>query len=349
MKFEKKSDRDFQKDFINIISLSKKDNPYKFAFARFLLEYSRENSENHIEFKTIAKYFFRYFWPQVCKSKIKHNAYGDKKPVDVVDIIEKEFGKSYHPEKFSKILEIETEKIEKCYKEIEKRCFEIVTWAFQNIKEGNKIKDVSPEFFEYKIKKKKRRKDHGGYRIWIEREYGINLNPHAMDFFVRYNIPLLKSTTLEWAKFLEKLNPAFPALIQKTEGEIVQRTPLPKYRKELIEFGFKNCFYCNNPLNPGRETAVEHVIPFVYIAEDEMWNFVLACNKCNSRKLGSLPPNKFVNDLIERNREYGEKMPLLKKSLMKLEKDFKKTIDDHITNAKSHGFTVLKNDFFIEK
>ena len=170
-----------------------------------------------------------------------------------------------------------------------------------------------------------------------------------MDFFVRYKVPLLKSTTLEWAKFLEKLNPAFPALIQKTEGEIVQRTPLPKYRKELIEYGFENCFYCNNLLNPGRETQVEHVIPFAYIAEDEMWNFVLACNKCNSRKLGSLPPNKFVNDLIQRNKEYGEKIPLLKKSLMKLEKDFEKTIDDHITNAKSHGFTVLKNDFFIEK
>ena len=117
----------------------------------------------------------------------------------------------------------------------------------------------------------------------------------------------------------------------------------------MKEYGFTNCFYCKNPLKPGRKTAVEHVIPFAYIAEDEMWNFVLACNDCNGKKLGSLPPEKFVNNLIERNREYGEKIPLLKKSLMKLEKKFKKTIDDHITNAKSHGYTVLKNDFFIEK
>ena len=124
MTFEKKSDKEFQEDFINIISLSKKDNPYKFAFARFLIEYSSENSENHVEFKIIAKYFFKYFWPQVCKSKIKHNPHGDKKP-DVVDIIEEVFGTTYYPEKFSKILEMEQEKVKKCYDKIEKKCFEI--------------------------------------------------------------------------------------------------------------------------------------------------------------------------------------------------------------------------------
>ena len=163
----------------------------------------------------------------------------------------------------------------------------------------------------------------------------------GIKFFKRYNAMLNKGVTLEWAKFLEKLNLAVPKLISKTEGEIVQRTSLVKYRRALEPY-FKNCFYCDNELKSGRKTQVEHVIPFDFIAEDEMWNFVLACQDCNCKKLGSLPPRRYLKALIERNKNYRQ-ITLLDRSLVKLGSDFEKKILDHYENAKSQGYMVLQN------
>jgi len=44
MLFPEMTDEEFQKTLMNILDLSAKDNTYKFAFMRFLLEYFSENS-----------------------------------------------------------------------------------------------------------------------------------------------------------------------------------------------------------------------------------------------------------------------------------------------------------------
>ncbi|HET7344391.1 MAG TPA: hypothetical protein VFJ05_00785, partial [Nitrososphaeraceae archaeon] len=56
----------------------------------------------------------------------------------------------------------------------------------------------------------------------------INLKPKAVKYF-KQNYPLLlKSVTLEWAKFLEKINKGLPMLISKIEGHIPERSSLEK-------------------------------------------------------------------------------------------------------------------------
>ena len=44
MNFPDLSDREFVEKFISVLDLGAKDSTYKFAFARFLLDYSREHS-----------------------------------------------------------------------------------------------------------------------------------------------------------------------------------------------------------------------------------------------------------------------------------------------------------------
>ena len=44
-----------------------------------------------------------------------------------------------------------------------------------------------------------------------------------MSFFKRHDVMLNKAVTLEWARFLEKLNRGVPELIAKIEGEIPTR------------------------------------------------------------------------------------------------------------------------------
>jgi len=245
MNFPNISDESFEQTLMNILDLSAKDNTYKFAFARFLLDYCNNHTKTQIEFTTIAESFFKYYWLQECKSKLKQAPQVEKKPV-VIKIIQNEFNKPYYPQTFKKIKKDEPEKTQKCIEKIKKNCFHNVVWRFQKVKSGHTAKEVKV-FFDYKIAKVK----HSNKK-YIDLDYGINLNPKAIQFFKKYNTVLKKAVNLEWARFLEKLNLGVPRLIQKTEGEIVPRTNLSKYRKALEPF-FKNCFYCKNPLISGNK------------------------------------------------------------------------------------------------
>ena len=65
LNFDIVSDDEFARVFLNVIGHGAKDNTYKFALARFLLEYSRNNTEPHVSFTVIAEYFLQYYWTQI--------------------------------------------------------------------------------------------------------------------------------------------------------------------------------------------------------------------------------------------------------------------------------------------
>ena len=332
--FPETTDEEFIMTLMNILDLSAKDNTYKFAFMMFLLDYCNEQTETHVEFETIAKYFFKYYWLQECKSKLKQAPQIEKKP-EIVKIIRKEFNKSFYPQTFSEISREEPQKIKNCVNYIVKYVFHNVTWRFQKLKEG-KTAYENKILFDYTIL---RVIDEN--KKYVNLNSGIDINPKAMVFLKKYNTVLKKAVNLEWSRFLEELNLGVPRLIQKTEGEIISRTNLGKYRKALESY-FKNCYYCNNLLLRN-QTHVEHIIPFDYIAEDNIWNLTLACQKCNCMKSGSLPHQKFLDKLIDRNINYRNKIQMMDKSLTLLGVNYEKIIRDHYNNAKSHGYVVLKD------
>lgn len=338
MEFDITTKEEMNRVFLNIISLGSKDNTYKFAMARFLIDYSREHDidETHVDFATIAKYFVGYYWPQICKLKMKHAPQIKKKP-QIVKIIEKEFPKPYYPQTYKEITKKEQAKIQRCIDRIVKKCFHNVTWRFQRIKAGKAVE--SKIFFDYKISKTK----HANLK-YVDLDYGINLNTDAIKFFKKYNAILSKSVILEWAKFLEKLNIGLPKLILKTEGGEIKRTNLKKFKK-VLEPICNQCFYCHVHLDTNN-IHVEHVIPFDYIAEDDIWNLVLACQRCNCKKLGTLPPSKFITKLIKRNYNHNMTVLEMQKSLSRLDSGFETIIPQHYENARLHGYMVLDDDFY---
>lgn len=349
MSFPNLSDKEFSEKFISILDLGAKDSTYKFAFARFLLDYSREHDEPCVQFTTIAEYFLKYYWVQECRSKLDQTSQKFMKKTDVKNekiflmrqIIHEEFGERYYPQEFNKIKEKEPEKIKNCVAKITAKCFNDVTYAFQNI--NHDLEDRP--FFNYEIRYLKPRRYRTPLPI-IDLKNGIILNPKAMNYLKQYNVALEKSVILEWARFIEKFNRGVPELIDKIEGNPEKRGNTTKERKILQSF-FKNCFYCNDilnskkdPKNPKKDPEVEHVIPFSFIREDEMWNFVLSCRECNCNKLGALPPQEFLDCLFNRNNTFKNKIPELEKSLSKLGDGSEKIIQDHYDNAKSHGFQI---------
>ena len=314
--------------------MSVKDNTYKFAMARFLLDYSNRYDKLHIDYSTIAAYFLKYYWTQVCKLKMKHASQRNKQP-EIVTIIEREFTKPYYPQTFNKIKVKEPKKISRCVAQIEKKCFHNVVWRFQKVKVNKSVE--SKLFFDYKIARVV-----NSNKKYVDLDYGIYLNPNAMQFLKKFNVLLMRSVILEWAKFLESRNVGLPKVILKTDGEKIPRGNLTKYR-QLLEPFFPDCFYCGCSLSSDkRQTHVEHVIPFDYIAEDDIWNLTLVCQKCNLKKLGALPPKDYLKKLIIRNKEYSVQIPELEKSLVRLDMDFEKTIRRHYDNAHTQGYMIVK-------
>ncbi len=341
--FEKFSDERFQQIFLHIISQSRRDNTYKFAFARFLLEYAESESETRVNFEKIAKYFLKYYWPQICNSKLFQSAIDsqsvdDKRRPKIVQILNSEFPEPYYPYTTEQISKKEPKKIKNIIKKIEKECFKVVTFAFQRIKEGNADLDVTPMFFDYQIKGRKPSRPD---QVYVDLDYGIILNPHAINFLKRYNGLLKKAVILEWARFLEPLNIGYPQIIKSIESEFEPRN-LQKERK-LLEKIQDRCFYCNESLDKV-EINVEHIIPYSYLKHNKMWNLTLACSKCNCKKLGSLPEpkNHWMDKIHLRNETFREKIPLLDQHLKELGDGFKMRMDIMYDLSINQGFIEKK-------
>jgi len=327
--------KELKHDFISILTKGRKDNTYKFALARFLLEHSQNcepdfiekkianNEKQIVSYQEIANMFLKYYWHQECKYRIKQN-HNDAKPPSVITTIRTVFGEEYIPHSFESM---EPKKKAIAQKEIREKVFgkekqktSLVIPRFQNIMEGSKArrKEIFYENNEEKAQ--------------------LEIKPEALKFFHDNNTVLMKSVILEWSKFLEKIN-TLPRLIAKVQSEERKRGPIRKYLKIFNDFS--NCFYCNTSL-ADTEIHVDHFIPWSYIFEDEAWNLVLACERCNLRKSDSLAKSYFRDELIKRNHDH-QKIGVLRKSLLKLDagNGWEPEIKHHYRNCMEYGFNVV--------
>ena len=331
---------ELRKTFIHIMTHGCKNNTYKFALARFLLDYcnmmptsrlstmSENNEKIIIHYEEIADAFLRYYWHQEFRYRIKQNFYNERPP-SVVKILRDTFGDRYIPESFSKYAQHENNLTKIARKKILKKVFghariktSLVVPRFQNVKIGAKV--VQKNIF---------------YNFDDDEQY-IILFPHAA-LFLKQNYPVLfKTVILEWSKFLEKIN-TFPRLIAKIETEETQRRSLTHYFNTYKHV--EHCFYCNGILKEMPSIHVDHFIPWSYIFEDSAWNLVLACQECNCKKSNSLAQPKFLNYLIERNSKYENQIPILKKSLAMLDsgRGWEPEIMRHYNSCKEYGFLQI--------
>lgn len=325
------SDAEMSYYFNSILTKGRKDNSYKFALARFLIEHANsldssyinelteKNQKQIVPYSIIAKEFLKYYWHQICKYKIRQNFNPGKLPL-IVQIIQSIFGTEYIPESFGSM---NSEMIHIAENQIASKCFLEVVPRFQNIMEGSNL--ISKKiFYEHSHK-------------------DITIFPQALRFFKENHIFLLKAVILEWARFLEQINNGLPKLISKIERYEVPRSSLGKF-KALLSIYFDTCFYCNARLEEGKQLVhVDHFIPWSYLFEDELWNMVLSCQKCNLKKHSSLPSKKYLELLIKRNGQYRSRIEDLQKSLHRLDLDGnqEKSIWKHYQNCMDYGFTQV--------
>jgi 5-methylcytosine-specific restriction endonuclease McrA len=137
---------------------------------------------------------------------------------------------------------------------------------------------------------------------WKNKQEYIKLEDGAEKFLAEHYLELIIIATYFWARYLSGLN-ATPHIVEKLDPVPPGRASLGKYVRELIALGEHECFYCGKLLNePGMSAAVDHFIPWTFVHEDKLWNFVLSCSRCNSSKSDGLPNEDLLERLIVLNK-----------------------------------------------
>ncbi len=124
---------------------------------------------------------------------------------------------------------------------------------------------------------------------------GIFLSVDSYRFISKYKLEIEKLNYYAWARFLEKVNDdaALIRVLEKLDMATPKRKDLSMYKNILFnEFQEDRCFYCGKKLD--KNVHVDHFIPWMFVKNDNLWNFVLACPKCNLRKSGNLVSKDYI-------------------------------------------------------
>ncbi len=304
--------QDLEQLFLHIITKGKKDNTYKFALGKFLLEvafHATDTKKIKISYDDIAEAFLKYYWFQECKYKIKQDFKQNSQP-QVISIIQKYCGTEYIADSFDKYFKKHDFKND-IIQEIKQKCLYDVIPRFQP--------DESNLFYKHFHERSSKK-----YKIPNQENRYIILNEKTVSYF-KSNYELFhKVLILEWAKFLEKTN-FTPKLIAKIENlGKTKRNSLLKHKKMLLSIDKSNkCFYCG--CNLDSNIHVDHFIPWSYVYADEIWNLVLSCSSCNLKKSDYLPSKDCLEKIKLRNFKYN---------FLQVNKD----IDEYYHNCKKSGF-----------
>lgn len=132
---------------------------------------------------------------------------------------------------------------------------------------------------------------------------GLYVAPLAYEFMLKYKTEIENLNYYAWARFLEKVNAdnVLVRVIDKLEMATPKRSDLSVYREILRrEFEECNCFYCGKRLQ--RSIHVDHFIPWSFVKDDKIWNFVLSCPKCNKKKNNRVPVRDYLIKIENRNK-----------------------------------------------
>jgi hypothetical protein len=136
---------------------------------------------------------------------------------------------------------------------------------------------------------------------WKPGQNAVTITPEAHSFLISQAPAVELIANFHWAEFLENCNRLAPRIVQKVSREGAARRPLERYLKILLADSHA-CFYCQSTFSEHLVPTVDHVIPWSFLLEDDLWDLVLACSRCNAGKSDWLPSDIFIRKLLLRNR-----------------------------------------------
>lgn len=305
---------------------SKKRNTYKFGLIKSLLDNLFNGQQRtdgiYFSYEILFSKFAENYWNLVIKYDLRQMRRDGKSSYSKIETI---FKQAAEKEKILTNLEFET--IE------EKTKQQIIKMVSQECKKyviGALYDDFDGIIYSFNLK-----------------ESGITLNHCIYEFMLRYKPELEKLNYYSWAQFLEQVNNdnALIRVIDKLELATPKRKNLSVYR-EILEREFEDdtCFYCGKKLK--KYIHVDHFIPWVFVKDDKIWNLVLSCSTCNTKKSNRVPDKNYLIRIEERN----QKIKLLDDTIIQM--DFVSYSDDLISRmweyAKLSGIKeYIRNEIYV--
>lgn len=260
----------------------KKRNTYKFGLIKSLLDsvFSGEVTEQGVRhsYEELFGRFAYNYWNLVVKYDLRQMRKDGKSEFSKVELILKDAIKGNEILTNLEFESLDSDTKYKIIKQVTAECKRFVIGALYD--------DFDGIIYSFNLK-----------------EDGIVLNPRVYDFMLKYKAELEKLNYYAWARFLEQINDdnVLVRVIDKLELATPKREDLSVYREILRrEFEENTCFYCGKKL--GKNIHVDHFIPWSFVKDDKLWNFVLSCAKCNERKSNRLPKQDFLIRIEERNK-----------------------------------------------
>lgn len=260
-------------------SKSVNDTSYKFGFLKAILDNLYNTDDKLVlTFDQLFSKFAEIYWNLVLKHKILQKNPGKTNRRSALESVLLEAKEKYSIEEGIPFESITDEmKIFVCHK-VKVKCKENVVGALYS--------DLGGLFYSFSKSGE-----------WIQ------INPQMYEFVCKHKVAIEKLNYYEWAKFLERVNvnSQVDHLLSKIdESTLRTRSSLSYYRDILFQEFENKCFYCGKPVSYGN-VEVDHFIPWSFIKDDKLWNFVLACPSCNNNKRDKLADTMFLDRLVKRN------------------------------------------------
>ena len=259
----------------------RKTNTYKFGLIKSICDQVYDLCEQGVGyFLSYSKLFSKFaenYWNLVNRYHLKQMSYNGKSEYSKIERILMEAVKTYEIPENVIFLSIEKRERNKITSVVTTECKKCVIGALYNDFEG--------KLYAFDLKGD-----------------GIYLSRKAYHFISKYKMEIEKLNYYSWARFLEKVNDdnALIRVLEKLDLATPQRKDLTMYRDILYkEFQEDRCFYCGKRLD--KNIHVDHFIPWAFVKNDNLWNFVLACPRYNIRKSNKLPATDYLIKIESRN------------------------------------------------
>lgn len=299
-------------NFLKIIRNCSVDNTYKMAWAKALVEISCESHKNKkIELTDIAKKIFKYYWNQTIYFDLVQGS-NISKPPEFITEVKKQIEKYYvikktrrpiHFERIDSEINLDLKKLVRILKQD-------VSWRFLKLK-----KEI--------------------ILLYIYEKGNDFLVLEHQNIIEDYSDVLFESINFRWTQILENFNssPRIAKKIRVLDLKEVKRNSLSKFRQFLdVENPTHNCFICGEKI-VAETPSIDHVIPWSFLFSDDIWNLVYTHKTCNSQKSNTIPTEKDIEQLEQRNvrlynllnseKKFNSKKPT-KELKIAIEKDYVK-------------------------
>lgn len=260
----------------------RKRNTYKFGFIKAILDSlfnGKQDDEGvYFSYYELFSKFAENYWNLVVKYGVRQMRRDGKSEYSKVEQILKDAVR-----KDSTLSFIEYESIDENHRKLMNKA---ITNECKKYVVGALYEDFEGALYSFDLK-----------------EEGLHLSYVAYEFMLKYKTELERLNYYAWAKFLETINDdnVLIRVIEKLELSTPRRNDLSVYREILKrEFEEDTCFYCGKKLK--NTIHVDHFIPWTFVKDDKLWNFVLSCPTCNERKNNKVPTKDYLIKLEKRNR-----------------------------------------------